>query len=74
VCCCSKYQKRKEIELSARARNLLYIVVDLSPVTDIDASAVHFLMVSLLASVCATPVAVNNINLYSAAALKDLLS
>ncbi|DBA70951.1 TPA: hypothetical protein ACH3X2_011394 [Trebouxia sp. C0005] len=39
-----KFQKRAEIQLSARARKLLYIVVDLSPVTDIDASAVHFLM------------------------------
>ena len=43
---CRKFQKRAEIQLSARARKLLYIVVDLSPVTDIDASAVHFLMVS----------------------------
>lgn len=45
---CRKFQKRAEIQLSARACKLLYIVVDLSPVTDIDASAVHFLMVSCL--------------------------
>ena len=44
--CCSKYQKTAELQLSTRARNLKYIIVDLSPVTDIDASAVHFLMVS----------------------------
>lgn len=44
---CRKYQKRSELQLSARACKLLFIVVDLSPVTDIDASAVHFLMVSL---------------------------
>lgn len=39
-----KYQKRSELQLSARACKLLFIVVDLSPVTDIDASAVYFLM------------------------------
>ena len=43
---CSKYQRRAESQLSSRDRKLLFIIVDLSPVTDIDASAVHFLMVT----------------------------
>ena len=46
VCACSKYQRRAELQLSSQSRKLLFIIVDLSPVTDIDASAVHFLMVS----------------------------
>lgn len=33
-------------QLAARGKKLSYVIVDLSPVTDIDASAVHFLMVS----------------------------
>ncbi len=52
---CRKFQKRAEIQLSARARKLLYIVVDLSPVTDIDASAVHFLMVSCFSPLAMPP-------------------
>lgn len=43
---CRKYQKRAELQLATRGQKLLFIVVDLSPVTDIDASAVHFLMVT----------------------------
>lgn len=43
---CRKYQKRAELQLASRGQKLLFIVVDLSPVTDIDASAVHFLMVT----------------------------
>ena len=35
-------------QLAAKGKTLQYIIVDLSPVTDIDASAVHFLMVRLL--------------------------
>lgn len=31
--------------MAAKGKKLLFIIVDLSPVTDIDASAVHFLMV-----------------------------
>ena len=46
VYACSKYQKRAELQMSSRGRKLLFIIVDLSPVTDIDASAVHFLMVT----------------------------
>lgn len=37
-------------QLAAKGKSLQYIIVDLSPVTDIDASAVHFLMVRLLTS------------------------
>lgn len=43
---CRKYQKRAQLQLASRGQKLLFIVVDLSPVTDIDASAVHFLMVT----------------------------
>ena len=43
---CSKYQRRAEAQMSARGRKLLFYIVDLSPVTDIDASAVHFLQVA----------------------------
>ncbi|KAL3138605.1 hypothetical protein ABBQ32_006371 [Trebouxia sp. C0010 RCD-2024] len=39
-----KYQKRAEAQMAAKGGKLLFIIVDLSPVTDIDASAVHFLM------------------------------
>lgn len=53
---CSKYQKRAEAQMAAKGGKLLFIIVDLSPVTDIDASAVHFLMViiqcCMYASVC----------------------
>lgn len=38
-----KYELRLEKALEARGKRLEFIIMDLSPVTDIDASAVHFL-------------------------------
>lgn len=49
---CSKYQKRAEAQMAAKGGKLLFIIVDLSPVTDIDASAVHFLMVLVNSLMC----------------------
>ena len=40
---CRKYELRLEKALEARGKRLEFIIMDLSPVTDIDASAVHFL-------------------------------
>ena len=41
----TKYEARAAEAAAARGRPLQFIVIDLSPVTDIDASAVHFLTV-----------------------------
>ena len=38
-----KYEKRALSEAEARGAPVRFIAIDLSPVTDIDASAVHFL-------------------------------
>lgn len=38
-----KYEKRALSEAEARGVPIRFIAIDLSPVTDIDASAVHFL-------------------------------
>ena len=40
-----RYEARAADAAAARGRPLQFIVIDLSPVTDIDASAVHFLTV-----------------------------
>lgn len=45
----AKYQRRTIRALTPRRVSLRYIILDLSPVTDIDASAVHWLKVRLQA-------------------------
>lgn len=40
-----KYEERAEAVAAASGRKLRFLILDLSPVTDIDASAVHFLKV-----------------------------
>ena len=40
-----KYERRAAAEAAKRGKPLQFICIDLSPVTDIDASAVHFLQV-----------------------------
>ena len=41
----ARYETRAQAAAAALGRPLQFIVIDLSPVTDIDASAVHFLTV-----------------------------
>lgn len=48
-----KYAIRKyENRYIARGRQFEFVILDLSPVTDIDASAIHFLKVSLPRGAC----------------------
>lgn len=41
-----KYEERARERIAAAGGELRFVILDLSPVTDIDASAVHFLKVS----------------------------
>lgn len=45
-----KYEQRAQAEAAATGKKLLFLIVDLSPVTDVDASAVHFLKVRIWGS------------------------
>lgn len=49
---CSKAEVVMKTQLASKGKRLQYIIVDLSPVTDIDASAVHFLMVCFKTCCC----------------------
>ena len=42
-----KYERRAQEAAAANGRSLQFIIVDLSPVSDIDASAIHFLKVCI---------------------------
>ena len=46
----AKYQRRTLRHLSPKGIPLRYIILDMSPVTDIDASAVHWLKVRCILS------------------------
>ena len=48
----AKHQRRAVASLALRGIALRYIVLDLSPVSDIDASAVHCLKVGSLLTLC----------------------
>ena len=48
----AKYQRRALRALVPRGIALRYIIIDMSPVTDIDASAVHWLKVCCLLHFC----------------------
>ena len=48
----AKQQRRAVASLALRRIALRYIILDLSPVSDIDAAAIHWLKVGLLLSLC----------------------
>jgi hypothetical protein len=41
----AKYEERAEAQAAVTGKRLLFIILDLSPVTDVDASSVHYLKV-----------------------------
>lgn len=69
-----KYERRAKEIAAASGRSLHFIIIDLSPVNDIDASAVHFFKVSLGASLvmCCTCVQGSKCHLFMLAPLCGL--